>query len=259
MDDVARLPVRDRSELFSTASSMRGDMRPVLIEKDFWVCWTLKRVFALDDPPTGLIFKGGTSLSKAYQAIDRFSEDVDLSFDRSLLGFGGDNDPARAPSKKQAEKRLDELAVACREMIRRRFLPRLQALFATALGTAPSPGTWQVELDEDDPNEQTLLFRYPGHIAKREGVMARYLRPIVRLELGARGEQWPAEYATITPYAAQVIAKSFKNPACSVKVLAAERTFWEKATILHACYHLPPGEISHGTSVPTLLRRREAL
>ena len=48
MDDVARLPTSDRSGLFSTASSMRGDMRPALIEKDFWVCWMLKRIFTND-------------------------------------------------------------------------------------------------------------------------------------------------------------------------------------------------------------------
>ncbi|MFH1723637.1 MAG: nucleotidyl transferase AbiEii/AbiGii toxin family protein [Elusimicrobiota bacterium] len=101
MDEIARLSARDRSELFSAASSGRGDMRPALVEKDFWVCWTLKRIFALENPPAGLVFKGGTSLSKAYQAIDRFSEDVDLSFDRSALGFGGDDDPAKDPSRKQ--------------------------------------------------------------------------------------------------------------------------------------------------------------
>ncbi|MFA5141115.1 MAG: nucleotidyl transferase AbiEii/AbiGii toxin family protein [Elusimicrobiota bacterium] len=88
MDDIARLPAADRSDLFTAASNTRGDILPVLIEKDFWVCWTLKRIFTLSDPPAGLIFKGGTSLSKVYQAIDRFSEDVDLSFDRSALGSG---------------------------------------------------------------------------------------------------------------------------------------------------------------------------
>ena len=87
MDDIARMAGRDRSELFSTTSGIRGDMLPALVEKDFWVCWTLKRIFTLDNPPAGLFFKGGTSLSKVYQAIDRFSEDVDLSFDRSALGF----------------------------------------------------------------------------------------------------------------------------------------------------------------------------
>ncbi|GLQ22563.1 hypothetical protein GCM10007853_04370 [Algimonas ampicilliniresistens] len=68
---------------------------PIIVEKDFWVCWTLKRVFSLQDMETGLIFKGGTSLSKAYGVIRRFSEDIDLSLDRRDLGFDGDRDPAR--------------------------------------------------------------------------------------------------------------------------------------------------------------------
>ncbi|MEK7720926.1 MAG: hypothetical protein AAB359_00895 [Elusimicrobiota bacterium] len=66
MDDIARLPAHDRAELFSTASTKRGDMRPSLVEKDFWVCWTLQRIFTLEAPPAGLVFKGGTSLSKVF-------------------------------------------------------------------------------------------------------------------------------------------------------------------------------------------------
>ncbi|MEK7720927.1 MAG: nucleotidyl transferase AbiEii/AbiGii toxin family protein, partial [Elusimicrobiota bacterium] len=171
--------------------------------------------------------------------MDRFSEDVDLSFDRSAFGFGGDNDPAKAPSKKQTAKRLEKLSATCREMIRTTFLPQLEASFSKALGTTPSGKTWRVELDPDDPDKQTLTFHYPAGIAHGENAQARYLRPVVRLELGARGEQWPAEWAVITSYAAQAIPTPFKNPSCKVKVLAVGRTFWEKATILHMLYHLP--------------------
>jgi hypothetical protein len=71
------------------------------------VCWTLKRISTMVSPPAALIVKGGTSLSKVYRAIDRFSEDVDLSFDRAALGSGGTNDPANASSKKQADKRVE--------------------------------------------------------------------------------------------------------------------------------------------------------
>jgi predicted nucleotidyltransferase component of viral defense system len=84
MDDVARLPTGDRTDLFTATASLRG-LTPAIIEKDFWVCWTLKRIFTLPDPPAGLLFKGGTSLSKMFGVIERFSEDVDLSFDRARL------------------------------------------------------------------------------------------------------------------------------------------------------------------------------
>lgn len=238
MDDIARLSAKDRADLFGTAATRRGDMLSALVEKDFWVCWTLKRVFTLENPPAGLIFKGGTSLSKVYQAIDRFSEDVDLSFDRSALGFGGEKDPARASSRNQTEKRLEALSAACQEMIRDKFIPLLEADFRKALGTAPSKATWRVELDKDDPDQQTVLFHYPAGIPDRETAT----KPDIRLELGARGEQWPAEQATVTPYAAQAEPKPFKAASCEVKVLAVERTFWEKATILHAWHHLPPSK-----------------
>ena len=63
---------------------------PHVIEKDFWVCWTLKRLFSLESLKENLLFKGGTSLSKAYRLIRRFSEDIDISIQRDSLGFGGE-------------------------------------------------------------------------------------------------------------------------------------------------------------------------
>jgi hypothetical protein len=84
MDDIARLPAADRADLFVVTGTGRG-LTSEMIEKDFWVCWTLKRLFTLPDPPAGLLFKGGTSLSKVFGIIERFSEDVDLSFNRAEL------------------------------------------------------------------------------------------------------------------------------------------------------------------------------
>ena len=85
MDDVARWPARDRSDLFIAAANRRGDMNAAVVEKDFWVCWVLRRLFTMPDAPTSMIFKGGTSLSKVFNATERFSEDVDISFDRADL------------------------------------------------------------------------------------------------------------------------------------------------------------------------------
>ncbi len=91
MDKVALLDGSDRSALFGETGAARG-VADTIIEKDFWVCWTLKRLFELqkEGSPT-LIFKGGMSLSKAFGVIRRFSEDIDLSFDRADLGYTGDN------------------------------------------------------------------------------------------------------------------------------------------------------------------------
>ena len=97
-------PLNDRTDLFAATAGRRG-LTAEIIEKDFWVCWTLKRLFTLPDPPAGLLFKGGTSLSKVFGVIERFSEDVDLSFDRAGLGFGGESDPLNATTGKTAEAR----------------------------------------------------------------------------------------------------------------------------------------------------------
>lgn len=96
-----------RAELFQETANRRG-VSAILIEKDSWVCWTLKQLFSLEGQPP-LVFKGGTSLSKVFGLIDRFSEDIDVAFDRTWFGFVDDQDPENAPSRKATEKLITEL------------------------------------------------------------------------------------------------------------------------------------------------------
>ncbi len=101
MDAFAQSSPEDRRAGFvQTAAARRLD--PIIVEKDFWVCWTLKELFRLPDIGEHLIFKGGTSLSKVFRIIERFSEDIDVSIDRGWLGFGGANEP-EAGRKQQGE------------------------------------------------------------------------------------------------------------------------------------------------------------
>jgi hypothetical protein len=98
---------------------------------------------------------------------------------------------------------------------------------------------WALGPDEADP--QTVLFAYPEGIQPEgEGAANPYVRRVVLLELGARSDHWPAEEHAVRPYAAEVMPELFKEPECQVRTLAAERTFWEKATLLHAEAHRPP-------------------
>lgn len=235
MDDVGRMPPKDRAELFAAAGRRRR-FSMTIIEKDFWVCWMLQRLFTLADPPAGLIFKGGTSLSKVFNVIERFSEDVDLSFNREDLGFGGDADPAAATTKKKQQTQVDNLVAACTAMIRDELVPRLTESVTEALGAGPGE-LWRLELDPDDKDLQTILFHYPASGERVAETEAAYLRPFIRLEMGARGEHWPSLDAEVRSYAAEVFPEQFKSPSCAVKVVTAERTFWEKATILHMWYH----------------------
>ncbi len=86
MERIARLSARERSELFSESATQKGTT-PAIVEKDFWVTWVLNRIFQQPYLARLLMFKGGTSLSKVYHLIERFSEDIDLVLDwRVLIG-----------------------------------------------------------------------------------------------------------------------------------------------------------------------------
>jgi predicted nucleotidyltransferase component of viral defense system len=204
---------------------------PVIVEKDFWVCWALYRLFEIVRFHPKLIFKGGTSLSKAYNAIDRFSEDVDLSLSRVDLGFTDKRDPEqKGIGSKEISRRIEALVSACKESIRNDLLPKIRDDFAGVL----KDKIWSVELDPLDP--QTIIFVYPS-VGLSDGV-ERYIRPAIRLEMGARSDNWPAADREIMPCVAEVFPEAFKvKSSCQVYTLNIERTFWEKAVLLHKEAH----------------------
>ncbi|MFH2203128.1 MAG: nucleotidyl transferase AbiEii/AbiGii toxin family protein [Elusimicrobiota bacterium] len=232
MDSVAKTSARERAQLFKAAEAKHTlKIAAPIIEKDFWVCWSLRRMFEVLQFRPQLIFKGGTSLSKVFNIIERFSEDVDLSLSRRDLGFADDRDPEQTGiSKNEGRRRLDALVEQCRQTVRERLLPELLRDFAAVLGDSG----WSVELDADDP--QTLIFSYP---TSDLSAALPYIKPAIRLEMGARSDDWPAIDAEIKPYAAENFSEMFALPTCRVRTLSAERTFWEKATLLHAEYHRP--------------------
>ncbi|MCW2082446.1 UNVERIFIED_ORG: hypothetical protein M2193_004621 [Bradyrhizobium japonicum] len=234
MDKVAKTQAADRAALFNEAGAARG-LANAIIEKDFWVCWTLKRLFGIqgEDSP-GLVFKGGTSLSKAYGAIRRFSEDIDLSFDRVDLGYEGERNPEEASSRKKADRLIDDLVADVEKHIATVVLPDLTAAVAGELGPADEAG-WSLEIEPG--NSQNLIFEYPASLSEEDYAGFAYMSRRVKLEFGARGDPWPTEKRRIESYAAQEFPDLFEEPACTVDVLALRRTFWEKATALHAEHH----------------------
>lgn len=117
MQSFAQLPPDQRRRLCDEAQAKLG-LHAVSVEKDFWVCWTLRELFQLPEWGNHFTFKGGTSLAKAWKLIERFSEDIDVVIDRDFLGFGGDRGPEHAPSKKQQRLRLDALKAECQRRIR---------------------------------------------------------------------------------------------------------------------------------------------
>src|SRR5579871_2638880 len=151
MDTIATASALDRRDLFQETANWRG-LSPLVIEKDFWVCWTLKQMFALPSLGPNLIFKGGTSLSKVFRLIERFSEDIDLSLRRDYLGFSGENDPEQAASKNQQRNRVLALREKCRLVVQNEVKEALTAAFQQVLGTE----AWSLESDPDDENTLNL-------------------------------------------------------------------------------------------------------
>jgi len=196
------------------------------VEKDFWVSWTLQQLFAMPDLAPHLTFKGGTSLSKAWGLIDRFSEDIDLTIGRDALGFGGDNSPEQAPSAKQRSKRLKALKLACSAHVLDVVMPQLFERLSAVVGTAG----WTLRMDDEDPDAQTMLLEYPTHFDVQQ---ARYLRPVVKIEFGARSDPWPAHERIVRPVMAEHFPQVLERADAMVHALAPERTFWEKAMLLH--------------------------
>ena len=229
MNKVARMTKRDRADLFAETAERR-DLSEAVVEKDFWVCWTLKQLFAIDALRDRLLFKGGTSLSKINHAINRFSEDIDLAVDYVALGFTGDRDPRREGlSKTKRAAILAEMMTACQQYIGSEFIEVLRGRCEEILGNGEN---WTLAVSEQDRN--IVRFQYPSAAPTLD-----YIKPQVILELGTHAEFVPRDRFTVRAFAAEEFPALFSDPDVAVTSLLAKRTFWEKATILHAEYHRP--------------------
>jgi predicted nucleotidyltransferase component of viral defense system len=226
VNKIARISARDRRDLFSEAAAKLG-MRPTIIEKDFWVCLVLKMLFMESPFKESLVFKGGTSLSKVYKLIDRFSEDIDLVLDWKLIGFGqGLKDPMQNFQSTTRQTKFNrEVNHVAATFIRESLCPQVNEQVERA-GVGLS-----ATVDDADP--QIVNIRYPAAFKET------YIRPEVRLEIGPLASWVPSAAHIIRPYAFDVFPGIFEDPACPVIAITAERTFWEKATILHQEAHRP--------------------
>jgi Nucleotidyl transferase AbiEii toxin, Type IV TA system len=230
MTELHLLTVADRESFFDASAAQSG-IPFEIIEKDFWVVWVLERLFSLTDLRDHLTFKGGTSLSKAYNIIQRFSEDVDLSIKKEFFGFNIENDPEKAISKKKQRKMLENLSVQCSNYVQNELFDTLGIAISEKFRTMDG---WYLKVDTSDPDGQTLQFEFPSTSIKEA-----YIRPSVKIELGARSDHWPVSQHKIQSYAKNLLKDKVSEPEIWVQVLNAKRTFWEKATILHQYAHLP--------------------
>src|ERR1035441_7977279 len=146
MDTFLKLS-QDDQRLYCEQAQAKLGLPAASIEKDFWVCWILRELFNLPKWGEHLSFKGGTSLSKAWKMIERFSEDIDVVIDREFLGFGGT----------LSKNRKDKIRKVCSERIHQELFPALDARFREIL---PPEVQWSLRpaTVEEDCDQQTLFF-----------------------------------------------------------------------------------------------------
>ncbi len=213
-----QLSHRDQAEALEVAAARSG--RPAhLLEKDIWLVWVLSAIYTspLNEK---LTFKGGTSLSKVYGLIERFSEDVDLTYDiRELVPDLLRNGNPIPTSASQEKKITSAVRSRLPVWIENQVMPVLQA----ALQASGLEATLVISGRE----KEKLLVNYP---ALKTGT--GYAPPSVLLEFGARATGEPRQmHPVVCDIASAIEGVTF--PTARPMVMAAERTFWEKATAVH--------------------------
>jgi hypothetical protein len=242
----------DERRLYIEQAAHRRNVSPVILEKDFWVCWLLGILFESQFAGS-LVFKGGTSLSKVFGVIERFSEDIDLSLSPEFLKL-----PEAGKSRNQANKWMARAEAACGAAVRDQISPAMEAAVVGVLGK--SEQAWFEFLTDSNTNSPVLLFHYPSS----QPAGFDYLKRSVKLEFGSLTDQQPVGRHPVRPWVADALPAAFPDWRCEVVALEVERSFWEKATILHTEYHRPaekptPDRFSrHYADTAALARHRAA-
>lgn len=218
MRKVALLSADERRELFRNTAEKMG-LPDAIIEKDFWVCYTLDYLFHRSPWKDNITFKGGTSLSKAYKLINRFSEDIDLILDWRLIGYSL-NEPWEPRSNTKQDAFNKDSNIRAERFICTEMCPKMKEDLSQEIGVEANVFT-------DNKDKQTIIFAYPK-LFDNSSVL-----DVIRLEIGALAAWTPAKLVEIESYAGEYYSHIFDQGKTEVLTVLPERTFWEKATILH--------------------------
>ncbi|MNK28089.1 hypothetical protein D3C87_464580 [compost metagenome] len=208
----------DQREALEYGRAQTG--RPAhLLEKDIWVVWVLRELFA-SPLSSDLTFKGGTSLSKVYKVIDRFSEDIDLTYDirkllPDLIGKGSELPASRSQAGKWTQ--------AVRHRLPCWLAQNVQPVIQAAL----ERDGLDARLDIGGQENDKLMLRYS---AMTQGT--GYVAPVVTLEFGGRATGEPHQIFQVECDIAQHLT-DVSFPRAAPLVMSVSRTFWEKATAAH--------------------------
>jgi len=225
MKDWFELSLEERKEIINQTSAKTGIV-PTAIEKDFWVMIALKAIF---DTKHGdhIVFKGGTSLSKGWNLIDRFSEDIDLGIDRSYLNFGGDLTRSGVRKlRKDAAKFIDE-----------EFVPELRDQL-TKNGIKEFDLTL-IDFEESDTDPMSIEIEYKSITEEIE-----YLKPRILVEISSRSLRDPFELRNMVSYIGNEYPDQiFSDKQIQIPTVLPSRTMLEKIFLLHEEFQKPEGKV----------------
>jgi len=224
--DFYKLSDSDKRAIFTTASERKG-LPAYAIEKDWWVVQTLRIVFKME-VGKNLLFKGGTSLSKAWGLINRFSEDIDLALNREFLGF-----ETGLISKTQVRK----LRTISFGYITVPFYEDLKTAF---IKEGFDKVTFDYEnLGDEDQDPVSILIQYPSLITHPE-----YIKPRVKVEIGSRSLKDPYSDRSFKSIVSnQFEDKIYSDTEITIPCINPERTYLEKLFLLHEEFQKPEGKI----------------
>jgi len=209
---------KERKKFFQTTATKLG-IHEAIIEKDYWICLVLDSLFHKCEYKEYFAFKGGTSLSKCFNVIQRFSEDIDLIFNWTVLGYS-EKEPWEERSNNKQFIFNTEVNEKTGDFLTNKFVPVISRDLEKIAGTKI-----KVEIDE---NESQIVNVYYPKLFDIDSIL-----PVIRLEIGALAAWTPTVNMDITPYIFECYPDIVKNKDTNIITTAIERTFWEKATILH--------------------------
>jgi hypothetical protein len=220
------LPDETKIRLFAETSRQIGLPASSAAEKDWWVVHSLAIIFSMECA-NALIFKGGTSLSKAWNVIHRFSEDIDLALDREFLGFSGEL--SKQDIKKLRRKSFQFITEVFTEELKNKF---------TELGFKDVTVKYrEVENHDQDP---LIIEIYYNKLTETD----TYLKPGVLVEVGSRSLKEPFTQRTLGTFVSEIYKDNpFTDKPITIPVVNPERTFLEKIFLLHEEFQKPSDKI----------------
>lgn len=218
MDRFLEIDIEERELIISNVADKKR-LSKAIIEKDFWVCWTLDYLFNQFKYSDFICFKGGTCLSKVYNLIERFSEDIDIALDWACLGMGNE-DAYLERSGRQQEIFNKKANDKTKKYIQEIWLPQIKKDFNAKLRD-------EFSLDIDELNPHTICFTYP-QMHKDISILQ-----VIRIEIGVLAEAFPSTKENVETYISEVYPKLFNQRLINVTAVDSIRTFFEKITILH--------------------------